>query len=348
MHDFIGKQVQRVNRNFLIATLLLLAVPAVTAAFSYKWAYNVFFGPFPIQASELEKVQDLGGRWENYFTVKADPGLPALDTGAREGTKKKGMTTKWLVLPAGRRLLFVQAPIGHEGDEYVGYLAPLRDADKDLINQLDGKSPGLKRTLLPYKLNSEYGYRGQFAAMAGVLVVPFLLGALWVFGVFLLRRLAPDRHPVLRALAPYGEPGEVRKQIEADFDGPTLRIGRLQLTRDWLLSVRSWGLDVARVEDVVWAYKRVVRGEGASISAMICTRQGATFGIQGKDKDVDAMLKVLTECVPWALFGYDPRLDTFWSSEPQKLAAIVDERRRQFQAAPGTSPPEPPPAGPDD
>jgi hypothetical protein len=339
MRDFIGKQVHRVNRNYLLATLLLLIVPAVAASLSYRWAYNVLAGPFPIRASELEQVQGPDGMLQNYFRVQED--LPALDTGARAGTQKAGMTKKWLLLPVGQRLLLVEAPIGQEGTEHVGYLAPIRaDADKDLINQLSARAPGLKDTLLPYKLNGVYGYRGQFLALA-CLVAPVFLGALWVFGLFLVRAFVPSRHPVLRALVPYGDPEEVRQQIDADFEGATLRIGRLQLTRDWLLGVKLWGLDVARVEDVVWAYKLVVRGEGASISAIICTRQGANFGIQGKDKDVGAMLKVIAECVPWALVGYDPGLEKLWNSGPQQVAAIVEERRRRFQAAAPENGPDP-------
>jgi hypothetical protein len=314
MRDFIDKQVRRVNRNYLIAAALLLSVPAIAAVFSYDWAYNVLAGPLPIQANELARSGGPSGVPRNYLRVLED--RPALDTGAREGTKKAGITTKWLLLPVADRLLLVQAPIGQEGKEHVGYLAAISAAsDRDLVKQLT------------------YDYRGQFVALA-CLVAPVLLGGLWVLGVYVRRLLAPASHPVLRALGPYGDPQEVRKQIEADFQGATLRIGRLQLTHDWLLGVKLWGLDVARVEEVVWIYKQVIKGQGASISAVICTSQGKTFGIQGKDKEVDNMLKVIAECVPWALAGYDPGLEKLWSSDPKRVAEVVAERRRQAQDGP--------------
>lgn len=341
MTDFIGKQIRRTNRNALILAVCLLLPAVLALSLSLRWVYNVFNGPFPMTAEELRKVDDVKGLWKHYVKVRADK--PAIDTGQREGTTKAGLTTKFLLLPVGHRLLLLKMPIAHEGTEYVGYLTPLTGATAtDLINQLEAKQHGLKDLVLPYELDGVYTYKSQFWAMMGIMAVP-ALGGLWILALLLLRFVNPSRHPVLRALAAYGDAGEVRRKIDADFLGSTLRIGRLRLTHDWLVSLKFWSVDVAPVEDVVWAYKLVVRGNAPSIQAVVCTRRRARIGIVGKDDHVGAMLRVLNECVPWAVIGYDANLDNLWSTGPGRFIALVDERRRKMASAPPADPAAAPP-----
>lgn len=341
MTDFIGKQIRRCNRNALIVAVLLLLPAVLALSLSRRWVYNVFNGPFPMTVAELRKVDDAKGLWKHY--VKAQAEKPAIDTGQREGTTKAGLTTKFLLLPVGHRWLLLKMPLAHEGTEYVGYLTPVTGAsENDLINQLEARQHGLKDLVLPYELDGVYTYKTQFWAMMGLMAVPAVAG-LWILALLLLRFVNPARHPVLRALAAYGDAEEVRRKIDMDFLGSTLRIGRLRLTHDWLVSLKFWSVDVAPVEDVVWAYKLVVRGSGASIQAVVCTRRRARFGIIGKDDHVGAMLRVLNECVPWAVIGYDANLDNLWNTDPGRFIAAVDERRRKMATAPPGAPEAAPP-----
>jgi hypothetical protein len=333
--DYIGQQIRRCNRNLIIIGLSVLVIPALVLGFNTRMLYNFFKGPFPIDMETLRNIDDLDKRSQYYVKYRAE--LPFADTGMREGTKDT-MNKKFLALHMDVQkplYLFTIVPMAHEGEEYVGKLTRISSpAEKDRIQQIKSRSPDQRAEFLPYQLDCYYNFRGQTWAMLGCMI-PLIIGGLWPIGLALKRIINPASHPIQRKLSALGDSEQLRAEIDREAqEGPTIRIGRLLVTRTWLLSHGLLGLDTARLEDVVWAHKLVIRGQGASIQAVICTRLKTTFNIRGRDKDVDEMLKLIYAQVPWALLGYDPMLAQTWQNTPDMVIQAVAERRQKYEANP--------------
>jgi hypothetical protein len=347
--DYIGRQLLRCNRNLLILGVFVLIIPLLVIILTRRALYNAFVGPFPVDASTLQGIDDPDQRRQYYVSYHSER---TFDTGMREGTRDGGMTTKFLLLPIGDRFLFAIVPLSHTGDVYEGRLENISRADaRDRIEQVQANSPKLRGRLLPYQLDCVYQLRMQMCFMLGLMGILMLLG-LWPISLALLRTLAPERHKTLRKIAALGDPAEVRASINEEMaEGPTVRIGRLLFTRSWLIGHRFLGADVIRLDDVVWAHKMVMRMHGAkaSVQAMVRTRAKESCAVTDKEARVDEMLRLIAARVPWALVGYDPRLDQTWQSNPALLIEAVEERHRRYLQDPSafSSPPtaEPPAPG---
>jgi hypothetical protein len=337
--DYIGQQIRRCNRNLIIIGLCVLVIPALVLGFSHRMLYNFFKGPFPIDTETLRKIDNPGDRSQYYVSYRAE--IEPIDTGMREGTKDV-MNKKFLMLymdEEGHRFLFATVPIKHEGQEFVGRLTRISGAsDTDKLDQVKKNAtknnPNLQIEFLPYQLDCYYNFRGQTWAMLGCMI-PLIIGGLWPIGLALKRIINPASHPIQRKLHALGDSDTLRAEIDREvMEGPTIRIGRLLVTRAWLLSHGLIGLDLAHLEDVVWAHKLVIRGQGASIQAVICTRHKTTFNVRGRDKDVDEMLKLILAQVPWALIGYDAMLAQAWQTTPDMVIQAVADRRQKYEANP--------------
>lgn len=345
--DYVGRQLLRGNRNLIILGGIILLLPLLVITLCRRALYNTFAGPFPVDASTLRSIDDPDQRREYFVRFQSEH---SFDTGMREGTRDGGMTTKFLLLPVGDRLLFAIVPLGHSGDDYDGLLENINKPDaRDRIEQVEAKSPKLRGRLLPYQLDCVRRLRVQMGLSLGLLGVVVLL-ALWPLGLVVLRTLAPGRQKILRKLAVMGDVAELRASIDEEMaEGPTVQIGRLLFTRSWLLMPRFLGVDVARLDDVIWAHKLVVRMHGAKAStqAVIRTRRLESFAVIEKEERVDEMLRLIALRVPWALIGYDDRLEQTWRTNVTMLIDAVAERHRRYLQDPsafGGPPPSEPPA----
>jgi hypothetical protein len=349
MGDYVGRQMRRGNRNLIILGLLAWSIPALVIGLNLRMIRAAFTGPRPLTVAELEKMKDPLREAPYWVSLEADHATPPV---LREGTNNV-MSTKYVLIPVGDRLMLAAIPISHEGNVYQGRIVSIGGtADKDRIKLLDEQAKGkLSEALAPYQFDGVYSVRGQAFGLLGLMGALFLLG-LWPISVALWRIARPERSSTMKRLAALGDAGQVRASIDAEADMPSvIRIRRLRVAPSWLLVERFLGVEAVRLEDVVWVFKRVVRGGANFIEAVVCTRDGGRFGVQGKDAEVDAMLQVIHRKAPWALAGYSPNVEHFWTFERHKVLQAVEERRQQYLADPQaflnppSQPTEPPAAG---
>lgn len=96
----------------------LLAVAAAIAFFSASFVLQAFRGPRTITEQELLAVGEPSS-FDNY--VSYTPPKPFIDTGLVWG-KKNNPGTKYVLLPAGDRLVLCSARIANNGPTFVGRL----------------------------------------------------------------------------------------------------------------------------------------------------------------------------------------------------------------------------------
>ena len=94
---------------------------------------------------------------------------------------------------------------------------------------------------------------------------------------------------------------------------------------------------MVRLEDLAWAYKKVTQHRtnfvptGKTFEAVLWDRYGNNVEVQLSDADVNALLTLVMERVPWCVGGYDPELLKFWNTDRNGFLAAVDARRKEVK-----------------
>ena len=161
-----------------------------------------------------------------------------------------------------------------------------------------------------------------------------------------LLRIPAGRHPTWRSAARYGDPEEVGREIGLELAGRDVaRIDRFVTTPRWLLRKRVYGMDLTRLDEVVWAYRLDTQHStngiktGKTIEVLIHLRSGKCLKFSaGHDYVARQMLERIREKAPWAITGYSPDLEAVWNGARGEMIAMVDGRRAEAAATPGSAP----------
>ena len=142
----------------------------------------------------------------------------------------------------------------------------------------------------------------------------------------------------MRALGRFGAPAEVAGQLDAELLAEHRLVGGLHLTPNWLVQASKSSLTALRIEDVVWAYKKVTQHRvngvpaGKTFAAQIWDRYSICLTVTGSESAVNQALEAACQRAPWLMAGFSPDLEKAWKSNRPALIAAVDQRRRQVVA----------------
>jgi hypothetical protein len=156
-------------------------------------------------------------------------------------------------------------------------------------------------------------------------------------------RANPYLHPVL-AHPDLGTPVEVADHMEAELgrvdELMALRKAGVTFTHTWMLHVGAWTVDAVPLSGIVWAYKLKTRHWyvfipiAVTYSLEIRRRDGKQMSIDSvPQKMVEQLLLHIWGRAPWALQGYDKRLEKLWETDKAQLIAEVDRRREEHERA---------------
>ena len=175
------------------------------------------------------------------------------------------------------------------------------------------------------ELKNLFGLTGILLLAAG------LFG--WNLARWQRRRGDPALHPVMKVLAPYGDPASVALAIDRDAVAGISRLGKVVFTRLWMIEEETYSIEAARLDDVAWFYLLVTQRRtngiptGKSYSAMIWKRTGAAIEVGASRKKVNALIEELGRRCPWATAGYSADLMMRWTDHRPEFLAGVDARR---------------------
>ncbi len=342
--NYIGTHIRRANRNLLLVNAGLLLLLALCAGVSERYWQNFFRGPRPISVSSLIAVQDPDKLAQYYVTVN---GEKCFDTDVTEveqskdkysGTVRSEHTTAhYLLLKVGDKALLVKANDAALNTEFKGALVPIPlETRGHTIDKLAAENPKLADRFLPMMLDAtDFKTEGYIGLAVGT---PLFALALWNVLKALRRGSESDAHPILKTLGAYGDPRDVSAQIDNDMRMGAQSYGAAALSQNWLTQRKTFGLDVQRVEDIAWAYKKVTQHRtnfiptGKTFAAVICDRNGGVKEVSGSAKNIDALLNGLGARLPWIAMGFDKELQTWWAKDRAGLIAAVDQRRQDMTA----------------
>jgi len=142
-------------------------------------------------------------------------------------------------------------------------------------------------------------------------------------------------------MAAWGDPLGVAVVAEREFDSPRhkgrdgWRVGDTYLVRSTLFR-----FDVLRLQDLLWAYKKVTKHSinfiptGKTYQAIL-TCHGGTAAMSGREKRVDEILAFAQQRVPWAVLGYTAEIAALFKNNAPEFARSVEERRSAWERQAG-------------
>jgi hypothetical protein len=337
-NGFIGKQIKRSNTNVLMSNLLLLSVPVTIGVLGVNYWTNFFGGPANLSAAKLAQLKGDDVPARNYITLKGDE---TFDTEVTEvtTTERHGVVTdkkvsaKLVILNVGDKAVVVKAKPDNAKDvQFTGELKPIpSDVQEKILAPIFKENPEAKEVFVPYLLDQEANYKeGGYVGL--FLGIPAAAIASWNLLRVLKRWGKPESHPIVKSLAKAGDASAIASAIEQELPAAH-KVGKTTITRNWLLQPTTYGLKTVALGDLVWFYQKVTSHStngiptGKSYTTMIYDRDGRTFEIKAKEKQVEEIMTILYDKAPWAVSGYSDELQKLWQKERQTLIAAVDERR---------------------
>lgn len=340
---WIENEARRANRNLFLVNGLTTAILVIIVATNFRYCVNFIRGCEPISATELASLKSPDQRWRNFVTVS---GAKSIKTGYQDIEEKSqnGQVTsrevkaEYLFLRAGDSILLVKASPGVEKLDYSGELtATTGQLQNELVQPLKAQNPELAAMVLPLTLNAadyrENGYWGL------AIILPLFLLAVWNCLKAARRSSELQTSPVWRNLSAFGNAEQLSTQIEADLQTAAgKKYGKLQVGAQWMARRKTFSTWVSPVGDLVWIYKKVTKHSvnfiptGKTYSLVLSGRHRQRTEEQMKEKVANELLMELANRVPWALFGFDQKLDRAWRKDPQSIIATVDSRFQQYKS----------------
>jgi hypothetical protein len=108
-------------------------------------------------------------------------------------------------------------------------------------------------------------YRSGQARLEGLILFGGLAAmGLWLLPRFVIRWSSPDTTPAVVALSRRSSASELAEAIAEEFedDSSTVGVGwwrSVTISDRWLLHRRAFGIDLVDLDELAWAYTRVVR-----------------------------------------------------------------------------------------
>ena len=339
-NTLIGQHIERTNRNLFLSNLAIVATVLGLGVFTGRYWYNFFLGPFNIDASTLHGIKDL--ETTNQYFVKVT-GEKSFNTGLQQISQSKDKYTdkvksetvkaNYLVLLVSGRILIIKAnPNSNTGTEFTGQLVNLPDDVSNELVKIAG-NPDIKTAFLPVMLETDgFHTAGYFGLGIGL---PLLLFGGWNLLKYKQRKDDPKKHPIMQSIAQYGEPELIAGNIESEFQiNSKYTLGDLTMIPSWFFRKTTFGLDILRLQDVVWSYKKITQHytngipTGKSFTVLVYNQAGnlLEFPVKNEAQADEVIIEIATR-VPWISVGFSPELQELWDKHKNDFIAGVNERK---------------------
>ncbi len=349
LDGFIGKQIQRSNRNLFLANLGLLLVPLTIGFTNPRYWHNFALGPFPIERQTLLSIQEPDKLDKNFLNIEGDK---SFKTGFQEITKRVSKATgavksetvsaEYIALVIDKKILIVKAKTENASNtKFTGELVNLpENVQSNLISKAEAENPRLKGVFMPFMLEeNDFRFAGYLGLAVGL---PCLLLAMWNLHKVFKRRVNPQSHPIAKTLSEFDDsPAILAAKIDSEVQSKNNKysLGLLTITPSWLLRETRYGLDILKLEQLVWIYSKVTqhRTNGIpthkSYAAILLNRQGKSLEITGKEQEINQVIQEIIQRVPWVIMGFSDELQQLWNTDRSRMFEFIDERRQQVMSS---------------
>ena len=333
--NLIYKSIRRSNTNRLIFSIIALAIAIGIGVYSSLPYFLAKFGA-PTKLDEKMLAGITADSAPLYFQqIDADF---VFDSGYEEYTEFENgsqRTDAYFAMTAvGDHIVMVRVadPVDESQTTYVGAFVRPDSVQSELFSDFRAEVPEDAENLVPLLLDTQDKEVNWYGGGAVLLVL--LLVGLWGVVTFFQRNANPNNHPTLKKLAVYGDVDKVVDSIDKELGSIPEEVGKLKLTRNWIVQANGGTFEALPYRDLVWAYKMVQTGKynTKTYYAHFCDKHGKLIPVLAKEDQVNVMLQAVMDRAPWAFAGYSDELKKAWDKERQQLIVAVEQRKAQFDS----------------
>lgn len=345
--DWVARKARHAALRTVAATAAALGIVLFIFAGQSRWIRNVFKGPFEISAAGLSTIK---GVWNSPIYFVRVTGTDPVDMGVvlwnveTKNDVEVGRSAKaeYYSLVVGDKRLIVGTPkLGAVRDPVViGALTGFPPGLRARLESELGRA-ALRRDYYPFYLKT-----GSIRAQGFLIVGVALLVAV---GLFLVVRpslrvlTTPDEHPLMDRIKSWGDPIQVSEAVEREWRmPPDLKFRYWKITGNYLVHSGPFVFDVFRFEDVLWAYQTVTHHSipvlhviplipiGSTLRTRLVCSKG-TAVIRGRGKAAEALMPLVAERAPWAIFGYSPATRARFRKDPLAFREQIELNKRELR-----------------
>jgi len=337
MDGWIVNRIRATSLRRVIVWSLVLVGGVLLATSDHRYIANFMRGPYQLAQADLDSIRDVMQTPRYYARVAGDR---VIDTGIRQYTihTQNGIETSreesgaYNAFAIGNRFLVVRTA-GEDARIAEGKLAPWpEELEQQLFDSKEMRS--LRSSFYPFYLDSDPFRRPGFVVI-GVAVL-FLLLFVWQAVPAWRAWRNPERHPLAKRIAQWGDPMSVALAAEHEFANPLLKgKGGWRLGNKYLVRSTFFTFNVLRFHDVLWGYKKVTKHSinfiptGKTYEAIVAC-YGGTATISGKEKKVHELLAFVQQRAPWAMYGYSNELASAFNKRRKDFMSSVEQRRQEW------------------
>ncbi len=323
----------------LVTCAAVVALTALVGVANLRYLRNFVGGPYAMSAADLDAISDVAAAPRYFARVTGgetfDTGLKSYEVETESGREvRRTLKASYSALDTGGRLLIVKSG-GAATTTVEGGLVPIPpDLDRHLFSNAEMRA--MRGRFYPYQMDtSSFRSDGYWGLGIGAVV-------LLIVGFTAARARAqlrdPTAHAAVARAASWGELGAMSAAVRGEYERPWRRSGAVALTENYAVTSSFYSFDVVRLDDLLWAYKRVTKKSvnlipvGKDFHAiLVCI--GGTVEFKGKEAEVDETLRRVAGRVPWAVFGHSKEIEELMRKDAAGFAAGVAERKRQHAAS---------------
>jgi len=321
---FIEQQIRRVNRNLLLWNGIVVGLVATIVLLLWSYLGWFFHGPqLADDAYILNAAKGPASSLIAYVEMRDRQLVPTGGVAESSQYGKVYSTMHYYFIAVGDQQMLVKATKDAQGHKLVGPLESFSvKVDQQALDAIVARNPGLRGRILPVMLNASAAFNVFGYVLLGILA-PILAVCGYNVARVVIRQRKSSMHPVTRSLARQGDPIELVREIDAEMaEDAVLRVGKAFITRNWLLRPTLFRLIACRMDDIVWAFHAVIRGDNVASFAF---RDGRMIGIP-LHRNTPELLAHIYRRVPWVEKGWDREKAKKWRTQRAAFLAEVDSR----------------------
>lgn len=182
-------------------------------------------------------------------------------------------------------------------------------------------------TILPMMLNTVPNYQwGLWLLAASIAAIMAIFG----IGAFIDYELHPEKHPIMRKLARFGNIKETLQSIEEESFTQT---GDIQIGKTWFIQTDFLKFEAMRFGDIVWIFLsartiRVGSETSKSFFVNLLDRYGVTISLlQFNETEAIHFMAEIQQHAPWAFVGDDAQFALAWRKNRPEVLKEFEARK---------------------
>lgn len=338
MTGLFSKAISKSNLWRLIPFTLLFLACCFGFYKNFGYMQGLLIGPEVVSGSYFSTVDISEEGGAPYISFETND---LIDTGYQEITEVTRRRSNSVVssrvsgnimmapLLNDTKALLINVDVDNETETYTGFLKPYNSMMKDIHADLIQEVPESEKALLPYFLDDTDEPNWLFPGIG----IALMLFSLFKIMTTLLWIQSPEKHPINRRLASYGNSNEVAADIEMELGQARQINKKIYITKNWLVYISGETVLFERLENIVWVYTHVVTKRiyyiipvGKKYAVHVMSRTGVMLKIPTSGKDADELITAIREVNPKVIIGFSSDLETLWEDDPTLESAAIENR----------------------